>query len=259
MAKTPQTAGPVSVDYARGAAFMIRKLGGFSFHELNVPLKELKTCTEHGPDLSYDFFTRAQCLHALLMGDATMLRQAFQFLLDADVQPISLVHDLQNHDEITYQLVELDARGDEAFQINGKEVFGRQLREQMLREMREKAAGDRAPANKLYRPEKDGLATTFAGFIASALEIGDPYHASRDEREQIQKAHLLLAAANAMQPGVFSLSSWDLVGALPIPEMSVAERMKDGDYRWINRGGVDLMGANSKNLSSNCFFVGESA
>ena len=202
---------PLAVQGTNSIAFMIRKLGGFSFHELNVPLKDLKTFTEHGPDLSYDFFTRAQCLHALLMEDATMLRQAFQFLLDADVQPIGLVHDLQNHDEITYQLVELDARGDEAFQVDGKEVFGRQLREQMLREMRAKAAGERAPHNKLYRPEKDGLATTFAGFVAAALEIRDPYNASHEEREQIKKAHLLLAAANAMQPGVFSLSSWDLV------------------------------------------------
>src|SRR5205085_7920817 len=48
----------------------------------------------------------------------------------------------------------------------------------------------------------------------------------------------------AMQPGVFSLSSWDLVGALPILEDSVADRVDDGDFRWINRGGVDLMGAN---------------
>jgi trehalose synthase len=118
------------------------------------------------------------------------------------------------------------------------------LREQMLREMREKAAGERAPHNKLYRPERDGLATTFAGFIAAALEIRNPYRASRAEVEQIKQAHLLLAAANALQPGVFSLSSWDLVGALPISERSVADRVADGDYRWINRGGVDLMGAN---------------
>lgn len=237
---------PLSVQGTNSIAMMIRKLGGYSFHELNVPLKELKTYTENGPDLSYDFFTRAQCLHALLTEDATLLRQAFQFLLDADVQPIGLVHDLQNHDEITYQLVELDARGDEEFEVNGRTVSGRQLREQMLRVMREKASGERAPHNKLYRPEKDGLATTFAGFVAAALEIRDPYQATGAEREQIQKAHLLLASANAMQPGVFSLSSWDLVGALPIPEKSVAERMEDGDYRWINRGGVDLMGANPK-------------
>lgn len=237
---------PLSVQGTNSIAMMTRKLGGYSFHELNVPLRELKAYTEHGPDLSYDFFTRAQCLHALLMEDATLLRQAFQFLLDADVQPIGLVHDLQNHDEITYQLVELDARGDEVFEVDGQKISGRQLREQMLRQMRQKASGERAPHNRLYRPEKDGLATTFAGFIAAALEIRDPYQASREERDRIQRAHLLLAAANAMQPGVFSLSSWDLVGALPIPEKSVADRMQDGDYRWINRGGVDLMGASPK-------------
>lgn len=241
---------PLSVQETNMLAFMIRKLGGFSFQELNIPLKELKTYTEHGPDLSYDFFTRAQCLHALLTQDATLLRQAFQFLLDADVQPITLVHDLQNHDEITYQLVELDARGDEMFKIGGKEVSGRKLREGMLQAMREQVAGKRAPHNRLYRPEKDGVATTFAGFIAAALEIRDPYHAKEREREHIQKAHLLLAGANAMQPGVFSLSSWDLVGALPISEDTVADRMDDGDYRWINRGGIDLMGANRQTKKS---------
>jgi maltose alpha-D-glucosyltransferase/alpha-amylase len=140
--------------------------------------------------------------------------------------------------------VELDARGDEIFQIGGKKVSGRELRDRMLQEMRTKAAGDQAPHNKLYRPEKDGVATTFAGFIAAALGVRDPYRASRREREQIRKGHLLLAVANAMQPGVFSLSSWDLVGALPIPLKSVADRTADGDFRWVNRGGVDLMGAN---------------
>src|SRR5205085_1069773 len=159
---------PLSVQGTNSLAFLIRKLGGFSFEELNIPLKELKTYTEHGPDLSYDFFTRAQCMHALLTQDATLLRQAFQFLLDADVQPISLVHDLQNHDEITYQLVELDARGDEIFRVAGNEVTGRQLRDKMLQDMRSKAAGDRAPHNKLYRPEEDGVATTIAAFVAAA-------------------------------------------------------------------------------------------
>lgn len=37
------------------------------------------------------------------------------------------MHDLQNHDEITYQLVELDARSDQVFRLNGREFSGRQL------------------------------------------------------------------------------------------------------------------------------------
>jgi trehalose synthase len=231
-------------------AFLVRKLGGWSFHELNVPLSDLKKFTRDGPDLSYDFFTRAQCLHALLTGDATVLRLAFRWLLQAGIQPVGLVHDLQNHDEITYQLVELDFRKDETLSLRGEKVTAKELKERILREMREKAAGPVAPNNKLYRPEKDGVATTFAGFVAAALQVRDPYHVTASEREQIRRGHLLLAMANAMQPGVFSLSSWDLVGALPLPEETVAEWVEDGDYRWVNRGGVDLLGANPEATKS---------
>jgi trehalose synthase len=243
-AETQHYQHPLSVTSTDTLAYLIRKLGGWSFHELNVPLESLKRFTEHGPDLSYDFFTRAQVLHALLTGDAGPLRQAYGFLLEAKVPPIALVHDLQNHDEITYQLVELDHRKDQTFVVNGKRVTGKQLREKMLREMRAKAAGEAAPHNRLYRPEKDGVATTFAAFVAAAVEVRDPYHATAEEVKRIREGHLLLALANAMQPGVFSLSSWDLVGALPISEEAVKRRTADGDYRWINRGGVDLLGKN---------------
>src|SRR5262249_28150042 len=117
-------------------------------------------------------------------------------------------------------------------------------------EMRTRVAGSAAPYNKLYRPERDGVATTFAGFLAPALGVRDPYHATAAEVERVRQGHLLLAAANALQPGVFSLSSWDLVGALPIPEEAVQVRMADGDYRWVNRGGVDLLGASPKTTES---------
>ena len=112
--------------------------------------------------------------------------------------------------------------------------------------LRECAEGRRrsGAAQQALPARKGRLSHDVCRFCRGSAEIRDPYNASRGEREQIKKPHLLLAAANAMQPGVFSLSSWDLVGALPIPEKSVAERMEDGDYRWINRGGVDLMGAN---------------
>jgi maltose alpha-D-glucosyltransferase/alpha-amylase len=155
-----------------------------------------------------------------------------------------LVHDLQNHDEITYQLVELDHRKDEFFTVGAARLTGMQLRERMLQEMRAKAAGPGAPYNKLYRPARDGIATTFAGFIAPALGVRDPYNATAAEIRRICRGHLLLAAANALQPGVFSLSSWDLVGALPVPEEKVRRWIQDDDYRWVNRGGVDLLGAN---------------
>jgi maltose alpha-D-glucosyltransferase/alpha-amylase len=46
------------------------------------------------------------------------------------------------------------------------------------------------------------------------------------------------------------VSSWDLVGALPVPLAGVKDRVGGGDYRWVNRGGVDLMGASPKATTS---------
>ena len=45
-----------------------------------------------------------------------------------------------------------------------------------------------------------------------------------------------------MQPGVFALSGWDLVGALTLPAESVQSLIAEGDTRWINRGAYDLLG-----------------
>jgi trehalose synthase len=235
---------PLSILDTDYLAFLARRLGGWTFQELNAPLPLVKRFLTEGPDLSYDFFTRTEGLHALLTGDAALLRQAYGSLLASEVQPLRLVHDLQNHDEITYQLVGLEALGDETVQYHGRAIAGRKLREQVLEEMRAKAAGDAAPYNLLYRPTRDGVATTFAGFVAAALGIRDLELITPEQKAEIQRGHLLLAFANAMQPGVFCLSSWDLVGALPLERATVEERFSDGDYRWINRGGVDLLGNN---------------
>jgi hypothetical protein len=55
---------------------------------------------------------------------------------------------------------------------------------------------------------------------------------------------------NALQPGVFALSGWDLVGALTLPGQSVKTLMADGDTRWINRGAYDLLGHNPRAAGS---------
>ena len=235
---------PLSVVGTNDTAMLVRKLGGWTFHELNVPLSDLKGFTASGPDLSYDFTTRAQVLHALLTGDAGPLRLAFRWMLEAGVQPVAFVHDLQNHDELTFQLTEPEGRKDETFAVGGRKRTGRQLKDEMLAAMRSRAAGGAAPYNHLYRPEKDGLATTFAGFVAPALGVKDPYSANPEQVKHIARGHLLLAAANALQPGVFGVSSWDLVGALPVPLDAVKDRVGGGDFRWVNRGGVDMLGAN---------------
>lgn len=223
-------------------AMAARKVGGYTYQEFAGPLATLKDFAPQGADMSYDFFTRAQALYGLINGDALPLRLAHHFLLEAGVQSNTLVHDLQNHDEITFQMFELGSYGD--FDFEGETRNGEQLKEQILESMRTTVGA--MPYNHLYRPGEDGVATTFAGFIAPALGIDDPYNASPEQVGLIRRGHLLVAHANAMIPGVFSFSEWDAVGALPIPLDSVPEELTaGGDVRWVNRGGVDLMGKSS--------------
>jgi maltose alpha-D-glucosyltransferase/alpha-amylase len=228
-------------------AMATRKLGGFSYQEFAGPLATLKDFAPNGPDLSYDFFTRAQALYGLINGDAQPLRLAHHFLLEAGIQSNTLIHDMQNHDEITFQMFELGSKGD--FQFEGQTLNGGQIRKEIQETMQTTVGAQ--PYNKLYRAAQDGIATTFAGFIAPALGINDPYNASSTQVDTIRRGHLLVAHANAMIPGVFSFSEWDAVGALPIPLDSVPDKLTSGgDIRWVNRGGVDLMGTSARTTTA---------
>lgn len=234
---------PLSEIATTDIAMAARKVGGFTYQEFAASLASLKDFAPRGADMSYDFFTRAEGLYALIDGDAQPLRIAHHLMLEAGVQSNTLVHDLQNHDEITFQLFELNSRGD--FDFEGQQVNGRQIAGRILESMRT-TVGSR-PYNQLYRPARDGVATTYAGFIAPALGVADPYNASPADVALIRRGHLLVAHANAMIPGVFAFSEWDAVGALPIPLDKVPDALKaGGDVRWVNRGGVDLMGKSSR-------------
>ena len=46
---------------------------------------------------------------------------------------------------------------------------------------------------------------------------------------------------NALQPGVFALSGWDLCGMLTLDRKQVSQLLAEGDTRWIHRSAYDLM------------------
>jgi trehalose synthase len=228
-------------------ASMVRKLGGFTFEENASPFDVLREQWRGGPDLSYDFVTRPAYDHALLTGDAGFLRLIFQIMRHDDIDPGRLIHALQNHDELTMGLGHFVAHADETFQLNGMPIKGGELRAQVHREMYDRLIGEHAPYNLKFG---DGVASTKTTVAAAALGIRNISKLQRAQVEKIKKLHLLLAFYNAMQPGVFALSGWDLVGALTLPAATVHERLADGDTRWINRGAYDLIGSNPHAKSS---------
>lgn len=234
---------PLSVTANQLIAGLVRKMGGFTFQELNLTVDDIAIMSRGGADLSYDFITRPAYHVALVTGDAEFLHLMLREMHSAGVDPASLVHALQNHDELTLELVHFwTLHKDDRYAFGGRELSGGELREQIRALMYERLAGPETPYN--LRFTTNGVACTMASLAAAALRIRDLEHLDDEQVAAIQRAHLLMAMYNALQPGVFALSGWDLVGALTLPAEAVADRMADGDTRWINRGAYDLMDVN---------------
>ncbi|TLY67654.1 MAG: maltose alpha-D-glucosyltransferase, partial [Gammaproteobacteria bacterium] len=71
---------PLSLTANQLIADMVRKLDGFTFEELALPLDVMREMSRGGPDLSYDFVTRPAYDHATLTDDAEFLRLLFQLM-----------------------------------------------------------------------------------------------------------------------------------------------------------------------------------
>lgn len=223
---------------------MVRKLGGFTFQELNLTIDDIRDNSIAGPDLSYDFINRPAYQHALATADSEFLRLALRTTLESDVDPASLVHALQNHDELTYELVHWSAgHRDDVYTYKGREVTGEELGHSVRTDLIDALTGARAPYNLVFTT--NGIACTTATVIAATLGITDLDDVTGAEHlDRIRRAHLLLAMFNALQPGVFALSGWDLCGMLTLPSDKVGELLRGGDTRWIHRAAHDLMGVN---------------
>jgi trehalose synthase len=240
---------PLSVVGNQLLGGMVRKAGGFSFQELNLTVDDIAAMGRGGADLSYDFITRPAYHHALLTGDTEFLRLMLRTMHEQGIDPASLIHALQNHDELTLELVHFwTLHANDTYIYGGQSWPGEVLREHLRAVMYERLTGENAPYN--LRFVTNGVACTTASVIAAALGIRDLEQLTEEQKQQIQRLHLLLVMYNAFQPGVFALSGWDLVGALPLPPAAVESFMADGDTRWIERGAYDLVNVNPDRLVS---------
>jgi len=231
---------PLSVTANQLIAGLVRKAGGFTFQELNLTVDDIAAMSHGGADLSYDFITRPAYHVALATGNTEFLRLMLREMHNAGVDPASLVHALQNHDELTLELVHFwTLHKDDRYTLGGRQLTGSELRDHIRAEMYARLTGPAAPYNLPFTT--NGVACTTASMVAAALGIRSLDALDASQVAAIQRGHLLLAMYNALQPGVFALSGWDLVGALTVPSAEVAGLMSDGDTRWINRGAYDLM------------------
>ncbi|MEK8073347.1 maltose alpha-D-glucosyltransferase [Rhodococcoides navarretei] len=222
-------------------ASVVRKMGGFTFQELNLTIDDIKAMGENGADLSYDFINRPAYQHALVMGNTEFLRLTMTLARAHGVDTASLVHALQNHDEMTFELIHFATlHAEDEFTYGGEAVKGCDLGDRIRGELTDRLTGRWAPYNRTFTT--NGIACTTASVITASLGIRDLDRMDERDIETVKRAHLLLAMYNALQPGVFALSGWDLLGILPIDADEVEDLIHEGDTRWLNRGAHDLMG-----------------
>ena len=228
---------------------MVRKVGGFTFQELNLTMDDIKATSKDGPDLSYDFVTRPAYHHAFVTGDTGFLRLTLREAMRIGIDQASLVHALQNHDEMTYELVHFATKHkDEKYRLGDREYLGSDLAEHIRQTLRDKLTEPAADYNLVFT--QNGIACTTATIIAATLGIADPAAVTDEQVALIRRGHLLLAMYNALQPGVFALSGWDLVGNVTLRTDRVQGLIREGDTRWIHRGAHDLMGSNPSATAS---------
>jgi hypothetical protein len=229
----------------------IRRYGGWSWLRGDtLPLPALWEFLRAGTDFIQDAAFSPAAEHALLTGDASLLRFMADEILRLQIDTRRIVHAMPAEEGINYTLPHLRhlATGPE-----GGEAA--RLMAQTLDEL------DRILAKQSPSPFQGGsLYTTGTGLAALALGLpldvpesapgtaGKPLPAARaeldkaikDKEKTLANGHALLIFFKAMQPGVLLLTGQDMVGALPLSWSSLADSSTGWDVRNAARGGYAL-------------------
>ena len=240
---------PITTRVTDILAMVVRKFGGFSFQELNVELDKLHQSLSSGPEFNYDFISRPALFYALVSSDAGPLRLMLREMLKYKVQPRRMVHGMQNHDELMLEATHLSIHGDEVFEYEGTSIRGDDLAAQISQLVLANTTGENREYNHAFAMSP-GVCSTLTGLIGAAIGVESFANISLKHLEKIRQIHLLAAAFNALQGGIFNISGWDLLGCVPLAIDSVSDLLADNDHRWINRGGYDLIGSSGNQKNS---------
>ncbi|MDL2216535.1 hypothetical protein LJB81_02235 [Desulfovibrio sp. OttesenSCG-928-M14] len=205
---TLSSSASYSLEPARTAASSmgreIRRYGGWSWvRDDNLPLSGLSGFLSSGTDFITDSAFSPGAEHALLTGDADLLRYMADESLRLNIDGRRLVHVMPAQDGINYSLPHISL-------LASSSDKAASFRQSVLGAMRQ--AASRAPAS-LFKGDR--LYATGPALAALALNAASAADAQSRE-SQIAAGHSLLIFFKAMQPGLMMLTGQDLVGALPL-------------------------------------------
>lgn len=226
-----------SIEPARTAASSmsreVRRYGGWSWlRDDNLALHSLRDVLSSGTPFVQDGVFSPAAEHALLTGDASLIRFMADEAMRLGIDARRLVHGMPNQDGINYSLPHL------AYLSKGsggqKAADFRSAIQGGMRSAASKAALSPVSGQYLY--------VTGPGLAALALGAVTEESAKGKVRD-IEKGHSLLIFFKAMQPGALMLAGQDLAGVLPQQWGGIAARDKSFKAENSSRGAYALNAA----------------
>ncbi len=254
----PSSAAPAD-EAAIAIGREVRRYGGWSWLRDELPLSFLQTLMPGGPDFVQDSIFSPGLEHALLTGNAALLRGMADEALRLGLDMRRFVHGMPSEEGINYTLPHLNDVASRPADASKQVQFAGQitpqtaaaLKKNTLQELR-----DVVYAAKMSTPKGDDipplapdrLYTTSAGVAALALGAGNADAVTKAMLPKIQNGHLLLAFFRAMQPGLFLLSGQDLAGTLPLSWYSMLDVPQSWDIALTSHGAYALTEANAARM-----------
>lgn len=185
-------------------ALWSRKIGSFSISKNKTSLRQLLNTST---DLTYDEVTAPAFLHALISEDAEALSLIYTLFQLNSIEAKSLIHKVEPFDEAVSDWKVFLSNPKQTFEYKQEKVTADVLRQKLLREDILKLGG----FDKI-KP------STWLEYCKKSLQE----EGQNENVEEIQKAHLFLNFAYAMQPGVFSLSLNELLGNFSFEKTNIS-------------------------------------
>ncbi len=171
----------------------VRRYGAWTWMEDELSLEQAQLFLQRGPDFLFDSVSSPGAEHALLTGNAQLLRFMYDESLRLGIDQSRLVRKLPDEHGLSYALPHL------CLSPGGKKF---PLSPNVVREQAKRRDGAWA-GTTLYAGA--------AGLAALALDKN-----SEAAKAEIRRGQTLLLFFKAMQPGIFMLPARELVGALPL-------------------------------------------
>ncbi|WP_430735093.1 hypothetical protein [Halodesulfovibrio aestuarii] len=228
--------GDTAVQAAREIAQEVRRYGGWTFLQDNLPLPDVKAAMERGVDFTVNHSFSIGALYAYATGDTSMLTQSLYTVLQMGIDQKRFINCIQPEQYIDFSL---------PFMFNLNQKQNSEIRSKYLDNIREKLTA--TGGDVFFSGRK--LYLTPAAYVANIQGIRDYRNLTEKQRQAISDGLTLLGHTQAMQPGIFMLSADELLGVFPLPagildyttEEDALRQNVSGAYDLTSRGGNNIL------------------